>query len=444
MERDSTHAPRPLRAIAEPGTDSRVRDTSGQDVLIDPAPGERRRRRLLWLAGGGAAALVVIAVLLANAWMTSKVVVPRARVRIATVTRGSFIRDVAAEGTVVVANSPTLVAAGVGTVTFNVVAGDPVTPGQVLATVDSPTLRNSLAQEQATLDGLTVALERQEIETRQQMLQSKETVDLAGTQVRATERELERMKSGLQLGVVARRDLDKAQDARDDARLTYDHAVANARLEQDTLNFDLQSKRTDVEHQKLVVADLKRRVDALTVRSPVKGMVGALLVDQKATVTENAGLLTVVDLSALEVEFSVAESYASDLAIGMAADINYAGNNYRGTVTAISPEVQENEVKGRLRFAGAPPEGVRQNQRVNVRIVLDHRDNVLKVERGSFVDAGSYVYRVDGDLATRVPVKLGAMSVGEVQILSGVQAGDQIIVSSVSDFGDAPQVRLSD
>jgi HlyD family secretion protein len=433
-----------MKAPIDSDVETRVRGTSGQDVLIDPASGARRRQRVLLIAVCGAAVLVVVVGLVLRSWMHSNVVVPRARLRIATVMRGSFVRDIAAEGTVVVANSPTLFAVATGTVTFNVVAGDPVTQGQVLATVDSPALTNELARERATLDGLAVSLERQSIETHRQILESKQTVDLAATQVRATERELERMKSGLDQGVVARRDLDKAQDARDDARLTYDHAVSNARLQEDSLNFDLKTKRTDVERQKLLVADLTRRVDALTIRSPVKGMVGSLLVNQKATVTENAGLLTVVDLSALEVEFSVSESYASDLAIKMNADINYAGKNYRGTVTSISPEVQQNEVKGRVRFADHVPPGVRQNQRVNVRIVLDRRDNVLKVERGAFVDGGSVAYRMQGDMATRQPVTLGGMSVGEVEIVSGLNAGDQIIVSSISDFGDAPEVRVAD
>jgi HlyD family secretion protein len=425
-------------------TDSKVRDTSGQDVMVDPAGGQRRSRLLVLMIAAGAATLVLIFVLVIRSWMNSKVVVPRARVRIATITRGAFVRDVAADGLVVVANSPTLFSSAVGTVTFNVVAGASVTAKQVLATVESPALNNELARERATLQGLEVALNRQGIETRRQVLESKQTVDLATTQVRATERELERMKSGIEQGVVAHRDLDKAQDARDDARLTFDHAVSNARLQEDSLNFDLENKRTEVERQKLLVADLERREDALTVRSPVQGMVGSLLVNQRAAVTENEGLLTVVDLSALEVEFSISESYASDLAIGMAADINYAGRNYRGAVTAISPEVQQNEVKGRVRFADQVPAGVRQNQRVNVRIVLDQRDNVLKVERGSFVDAGSVAYRVQGDVATRQPVKLGPMSVGEVQILSGLDAGEQIIVSSISDFGDAPEVHLAD
>jgi HlyD family secretion protein len=101
-------------------------------------------------------------------------------------------------------------------------------------------------------------------------------------------------------------------------------------------------------------------------------------------------------------------------------------------------------VKGWLRFAERAPIGVRQNQRVNVRIVLDQRDNVLKVERGAFVDGGAFAYRVQGNTATRQPITLGAMSVGEVEILSGLAAGDQIIVSSVSEFGEAPEVRLSD
>jgi len=434
----------PMSASIESNTEAKVRDTSAQDVVIDPAHGMRRRRRVLMIAACGVAALAVVIGLVVRSWMNSNVVVPRARVRIATVTRGSFVRDLAAEGTVVVANSPTLFSVAVGTVTFNVVAGSPVTQGQVLATVDSPALKNELERERATLDGLTVSLERQAIETHRQVLESKQTVDLATTQVRATERELERMKSGLDQGVVARRDLDKAQDARDDARLTYDHAVSNARLQENSLNFDLKTKRTEVDRQKLLVADLTRRVDALTIRSPVKGMAGSLLVNQRATVTENAGLLTVVDLSALEVEFSVSESYASDLAINMTAGINYAGKNYRALVTSISPEVQQNEVKGRVRFADRGPPGIRQNQRVNVRIVLDQRDNALKVERGAFIDGGSVAYRVQGDVATRQAVTLGAMSVGEVEILSGLNAGDQIIVSSISEFGDAPEVRLAD
>jgi HlyD family secretion protein len=429
-----------MAAIGEPF----IRDTSAQDVVLDPAPLARKRRRLLILAGAGGLAVLIALYFLISSWASTSVVVSRERVRIATVTRGAFVRDIAAHGTVVVSNSPTLFSSALGTVTFVTRAGDAVTEGQVLATVDSPSLRNEFAREKAALDGLTVSLERASIEARRKILESRQAADLANNQIRASERELERAQSGWDQGVIPRRDLDKAKDQRDDARLTYEHAVANAKLHEESLNFELKTMRVDIDRQRLAVEELARRVDGLTVKSPVKGMVASLLVNQKGSVAENAGLLTVVDLSALEVEFRVAESYAADLTPDMNAEIDYAGKKHPGVVTSISPEVQQSEVKGRLKFADDKlPPGLRQNQRVSVRIVLDQRDDALKVERGAFADAGSYAYVVEGDVAVKRPIEIGVMSMGEVEILSGLAEGEQIVVSSVEDFAGSPEARLS-
>src|SRR5688572_21185635 len=166
-----------------------IRDTSAQDVALDPAPRARKRRAMLIAAGIGAVALILALFFLFRAWASTSLVIPRERLRIATVARGTFIRDVAAQGTVVVANSPTLFSTGVGTVTFVVNAGDAVSEGQVLATVDSPSLRNEHARERAALDGLTVALDRASIDARRQILENKQKADLATTQIRASERE---------------------------------------------------------------------------------------------------------------------------------------------------------------------------------------------------------------------------------------------------------------
>lgn len=421
-----------------------IRDTSAQDIAIDPARQRRQRRRWLIVGTGAALAITCATFMLVRSWASTSVVVPRERVRIAAVSRGAFVRDIAAQGTVVVANSPTLVASAMGTVTFVAKAGDAVAEGQVLATVDSPSLRSEHAREKATLDGLIVSLDRATIEAKRRILESKQAADLATTQLRATEREFERQKSAWDEGVIPRRDLDRAQDARDDARLVHEHAIQNTKLHEESLQFELKTMRVDIERQKLAVAELARRVDALTVRSPVKGVVGSLIVNQKAAVNENAALLTVVDLTALEVEFRVAESYAADLAPDMHAEIDYAGRKYPGAITNISPEVQQSEVRGRVRFADVPPPGVRQNQRVNVRLVLDQRENALKVERGAFIEAGSFAYVVVDDKARRRPVQLGAMSMGEVEVLSGLDEGESIVVSSVEDFAGAPEARLVD
>ena len=66
----------------------------------------------------------------------------------------------------------------------------------------------------------------------------------------------------------------------------------------------------------------------------------------------------------------------------MAAEISLGGRTVPGTVTAISPEVRQSEVTGRVKFNSTQQRGLRQNERASVRIVLDERDNVVKFERG--------------------------------------------------------------
>jgi HlyD family secretion protein len=196
----------------------------------------------------------------------------------------------------------------------------------------------------------------------------------------------------------------------------------------------------------LLVADLERRVGELSIRSPVDGMVGGLSVTQKAAVQQDAVLMTVVDLSAFEIEFRVAESYAGQIGLGMPAEISYGAKTYAGEVTSISPEVRQGEVTGRVRFKGLVPAGLRQNQRVAVRIVMDKRNGVLKVERGAFFEAGggTVAYRVRDGMAERTAIQTGASSIREVEIARGLAEGDQIVISDTDAFKNAARVLLAD
>jgi HlyD family secretion protein len=433
-----------LRRIPEAVTDAvRMRGTEAQDApLRTPEPLWTRRR--LWLAGGAAALLVLLFAWLIHGWLATGQVIPRDRLRVAAVSRGHFVRDVAADGTVVAAVSPTLFAVAPGTVTYAVHPGDAVRKGQLLATLDSPDLTNEFQREQATLDSLDAALAHQQIEIRRQILTSKQQADLAEVTIKAAERELKRSEWAWDLHVIPERDYKRAIDDVAMARLNFDHARETAGLERDSLALDLRTKRLERDRQALVVASLRQRVAELDVRSPVDGMIGNLAQPQKTLVAANAPLLTVVDLSAFEIEFQVAESYAGDIRPGMAAEITIEGRTVPGTVTAISPEVRQSQVTGRVKFSGGQPQGLRQNERTAVRIVLDERDGVLKFERGSFIDAATRaVYVVRGTRAVRVPVTLGAASVGEIEAVSGLAAGDQVVISDMRDANQAADVAIS-
>ena len=184
----------------------------------------------------------------------------------------------------------------------------------------------------------------------------------------------------------------------------------------------------------------------MTIRAPFDGQVGQVQVPQGTSVVANGPVLGVVDLSKFEVEIKVPESFARDLAIGIPAQITSNNKAWPAQVSAVSPEVVNGEVNARLRFAdGKQPPGLRQNQRLSARIVLDTRENVLMVERGPFLeqDGGSFAWVVEDGSAVRRPIQAGASSLSNVEIVSGLKEGDRIVVSGTDQFGKADRVRIN-
>jgi HlyD family secretion protein len=421
-----------------------LRDTTGQDRVIEPTSLWKRHRTLLVAALAGVIALGgLVALLLRYSGAGSSV--DRSRLSIATVERGSFVRDIAADGQVVAAVSPTLYANALGTVSLKVHAGDTVSRGQVLAVIDSPDLNAKLSQEEATAVGLRIDWQRATLEADQRLLQLRDAFNQAQVDQKTAQRELDRSRKAYELGSYTELQALKAQDSLEKAQFAFEQAKVNYESQPRQNRFDIDSKKALSDRQQYLVADLKRQVDGLNVKSPVDGQVGQVQVADRSSVAKDAPLLTVVDLSALEVEIKVTESLARDLRPGMNADMDGGGHHWAGTVSGVSPEVVAGQVTARLRFAGEKPAGLRQSQRLSVRIFVDRRDNVLMVDRGSFVDqeGGGFAYIVRGNVAERRPVRLGAASIAKVEILDGLSVGDQIVISGTDEFKSAPRVILS-
>ncbi|HWG10438.1 MAG TPA: efflux RND transporter periplasmic adaptor subunit [Rhodanobacteraceae bacterium] len=422
-----------------------IRDTSAQDRLLEKKP---NRKRQLIMLGAGAVVVVLLVLLVPTVkrMLSTDTSVSASRLSFATVERGPFVRDIAADGRVVAAISPTLYAASNGAVVLKVNAGDAVKKGQVLAVIDSPELTNQLAQEESNADGMQVDYERAQIDARKQTLALQKARDNAMVDEKTAQTDLERNQKAFAKGAVAQMEVAHAQDSLEKAQIALRHANADMGLDNDSLGFEVKAKKLAWDRQKLLVQDLQRQVDDLNVRSPVNGQVGQLFIAPTATVAKDAKLLSVIDLSALEVEVTVPESFARDLAVGMGADISGNGGDWKGAVSAISPEVVDGQVTARVRFEGKKPEQLRQNQRLSVRIVLDQRQNVLTVARGSFIDesGGNYAYVVRDGIATRTPIRAGASSIDKVEILQGLKEGDKIVISGTDAFNSAQRVAISD
>jgi HlyD family secretion protein len=175
-------------------------------------------------------------------------------------------------------------------------------------------------------------------------------------------------------------------------------------------------------------------------------VVGTLSVADRAVVPANAPLMTVVDLSQLEVELEVPETYADDLGIGMNVEVRIGAIAATGQLSALSPEVVKNHVLVRVRFAGEQPAGLRQSQRVTARILIEERPDVLMVARGPFVEAhgGRHAYVVEDGVAVRRPIRVGATSVSSIEILEGLRAGQRVVIAGSETFEDAATVRIND
>jgi len=423
-----------------------IRDTSSMDRPVDRRRALSRRNRTLAV---GAAVLLGLALLVlpaARRWLASETSVELTRVRIETIVRGDLVRDVAAEGRIVAAFHPTIFAPDRGVVTLAVEAGRTVVAGDLLARLDSPELQSRLGQERSALRSLRADLERQRILAKQTGVQNDQQVRLIEVEYEAAERAMERAERSRDEGILNAVEYEAAKDAVRVARLRLELARQQASFQAESLDFEVQDRISRVAGQQLVVDDLERRVDELALRSPVDGLVSRIHVEDRDAIAQGQPVVTVVDLSAFEIEISVAESYADEIGSGTSAVIFYNGREYPGEVESISPEVAGSRVLGRVVFTGAAPEGLRQNQRVSTRLIFETRRDVLKVARGPFVEGGGgrQAYRVEDGMAVLRPIEIGSLSVSEVEIVGGLELGDRIIVSDVTRFEGASKVLLRD
>lgn len=374
-------------------------------------------------------------------------------VRVATVVEKDFVRDLSVQGRVVAAISPRLYSPAQGTITFEVDAGDKVTKDQLLATIESPELTNKLKQEESSLQRNKLELDRQRIQGKKLALEKQKAADLAKVAMVAAEREKRRADNAYATHAISQIDFEKAQDDLKNAQLVLKHALQDANLDQESLDFELKTQQLLVERQALQVAETRRQVAQLEVRSPVNGMVGNLAVQQKNQVSKNQPILSVVDLSEFELEVDIPESYADDLAIGMDAQVSLNNQLFAAVLVTISPEIENNQVAGRVRFAKEnergealqQPAGLRQNQRLSTRILMEHKENALTLTRGQFLqsDNGRFAYVIKNDMALRQPITIGARSLSEVEILAGLTKGDQVIISSTDALKGAQTVMLA-
>lgn len=420
-----------------------IEGTSGTDRPVERV--ERPGRRAVLVGAAAAVALLgALAVPALRRWSAAEATLEASRVQTARVVRGDLVRDVLGEGRVVASRHPTLFAPAAGIVSVVAKAGAAVAKDEVLARIESPELLSRLAQERSSLAAASSALDRQRLAARQGALRNEKALALLEVKRQAASRELSRAKRTFEEGVLNAIEYDKAKDELEIAEVELANARDAARLEADAAAFETRDRELAADRQRSLVAELSRQADGLTIRAPFDGLVASLPVQDRDAVAANQAVVTVVSLEAFEIEARLAENEAADAAPGATAVVTVDGRELAAKVTAVSPEVRDGAVTATVAFEDGNPGGLRQSQRVRVRLLLDTRSGVLKLPRGPYLQSGGgrTVWVVADGVARARSIRTGVTSVSEVEVVEGLMEGENVIVSDTSEVAGAKTVLV--
>ena len=256
------------------------------DRPVNQQPLTRRLRVIVPVA----IALIIAGVALMPSiarWFRSETSIDASRIRVAEVVRGDLVREISVEGRIVAAFHPTSFSPARGIVTIDVKAGQVVDEGDILAHIASPELGSLVAQEETTLNSLQSTNARLRLEARQNRMDNEQQVDLGRVELAAAKRSRERAETLHKLGLVNEIDLESARDMVVIASLKLEQAEKRVELGSEILGFELDNAQQQLDRQRLLVDELERRVEALTIRAPVAGLVSRLHVEDRQAVSTN-------------------------------------------------------------------------------------------------------------------------------------------------------------
>jgi HlyD family secretion protein len=183
-----------------------------------------------------------------------------------------------------------------------------------------------------------------------------------------------------------------------------------------------------------------------TVKATLDGVVTSLVHDAGAVVQENQALATIAADDAFRVEATVSDFYGPQLRPGQPARITSSTNEFLGRVNRILPTAASSSLELFIEFDDPSAPAFHTNLRVDIEIITAEKADVLKVRRGPALESAGVeqVYVVEGDRAVRRPVRLGMSERREIEIVEGLEPGEEIIISDTSSFEQLTEIRIKE
>jgi HlyD family secretion protein len=414
--------------------------------IARPSNARQKRLRRIAFATAGVIVVSLVSVLLARLKPAAPTV-EAATVWRDTVKRGSMLRQVRGLGTLVPEDIRWIPATTQGRVERIILRpGTVVAADAVILELSNPQLEQEVQDAELKLQSAEASLVNLRVQVQNELLNQRATAA-------NVEADYNKARMKLQMDEALAKDqlvseLQLRQSQLDTQQLQVRHGIAQEQLASraDSASAQLAVQQSSVEQARAILQLKRRQRDELRVRAGLQGVLQVVPVEVGQQVGPGTNLARVANPSRLKAEIKIAETQAKDIQIGQRAEIDTRSEIIQGRVTRLDPSVQNGTRTVDVSLDGDLPRGAVPDLSVDGTIVLERLENVLYVGRPAFGQDQSVVtlFKQDSDAAgaSRVQVKLGRSSVNTVEVISGLNVGDTVILSDMSAWDSFDRVRL--
>jgi HlyD family secretion protein len=416
------------------------------DIARSPSVAKKKKIKRVIMAITALAVIVLITVGVSRLKPAAPSV-DRAAVWVDTVKRGPMLRLVRGSGTLVPEDIRWINTTTQGRVERIVLRpGATVKPETVILVLTNPELEQSVRDAQLAHSAAIANYANRKAELERALMQQESELASVETNYNNSKLNLEAQEELLKDGLVS--ELQVKQIRSQTADLKNRLAIAQKQLENTKIGMksQLAPQEADVDQRRAQYELRVRQLDDLKVKAGMNGVLSQVPVEVGQQVGPGTNLARVADPAKLKAEVRIAETQTKDIRLGQMAEVDTRNGIIPGRVIRIDPTATGGTVGVDISLEGDLPPGARPDLSVDGTITLEKLPDVIKVGRPAFGQENSTVmlFKLDGNgEAHRVQVKLGRTSVNEIEILEGLQPGDQVILSDMSAQDAYDRIRLN-
>ena len=421
------------------------------DVPVSPVILQRRRRRRWWV-GAGVAALLALVTLGLSRLQPAAPLVDRATIWVDTVKRGEMLRQVRGNGLLVPEDIRWIPTVNAGRVEqILVLPGAAVKADTVLVELSNPEVDQAAFDAEWELKAAEAETANLQVQLNSQKLTQRAAVAVARGNSSNAKLNLEIDEDLAKGGLVPALNLKQS-------RAKADELSKLLEIEEERLTISAEAAKAQLTVQEAKVAQMKAQLemkrhqrDALKIRAGMDGVLqrlgdttSPLQIGQQ--LAAGALVARVANSTKLKATIKISETQARDMQLEQPAQIDTRNGVIPGHVVRIDPAVENGTVTVDIALDGPLPRGARPDLSVDGTIQLERLEDVMYVGRPvqGQTDSKLGIFKLvdSGHAALRVPVNLGRSSVSTIEIMQGLQVGDQVILSDMSQWDTHERVRL--